>query len=650
MQMSPPAASQPATFDFLHPIAFSVQLGRNLTLQVLGIGMVSLMGLTILPWGAVLAWTLVAAATLALEDHVLRLTTEVSRPSPAAEMWAPVLRVLATLVYAAAVFALLARGGSSERLFAFALMSASMVHVLMRYYRSPLILLASLAPYLAILVYIGIGLAQRALEQGHPLSAFACSFTIAIFAIQFWSARAQLSAAWTALVTARQAAEERERAAEGANRAKSQFLATMSHELRTPLNGVLGMAQALTADQLTQVQFERVKVIRRSGESLLAVLNDLLDLSKIEADALEPEFVQFDLEHLVRGVVAAYRPLGEKKGLTFEFEVAAEACGLYQGDSARIRRILYSLCDNAVKFTQAGGVTLRVGRDADRVVFSVVDSGIGIGADDLAHLFEGFFQADATLSRRYAGTGIGLAICAELTQLMGGTIEASSEPGKGSTFTLMLPLKPAEAVAVATAQADPATAERPEDLRVLAAEDNATNRLVLKTLLAQADIAPTLVIDGREALAAWEGQAWDVILMDIQMPGMNGIEAAQAIRRRELETGRARTPIVAVTANAMTHQLAEYEAAGMDGLVPKPIDMANLFSVMEQVLAQAAEARAEAGSGRGGDLRLGLRCGRVLRGRGERRFHNRPGTCRRCACRRLYSVRRGPISPRQGRR
>ena len=345
-----------------------------------------------------------------------------------------------TTLYAAAAFVLLVKGDGGEKLFAFALMSASMVHVLMRYYRSPPILLASLAPWIGILGLGGFGLTRTALREGHRLAALAPAFTILMFAVQFWAARAQLSSVWGELMSAREAAEERERAADAANRAKSQFLATMSHELRTPLNGVLGMAQALTGDGLTATQRERVSVIRRSSEGLLAVLNDLLDLSKIETSSLEIELAEFDLEQLVRGVAAAYEPLAAKKGLRFACEVAPDARGRYLGDSARIRRILYNLTDNAVKFTEEGAVTLKVDREADHVVFRLIDSGIGIAQDDLAHMFESFFQADATLTRRYSGTGIGLAICGELSSLMGGVMEASSRLGVGSVFTLTLPL------------------------------------------------------------------------------------------------------------------------------------------------------------------------------------------------------------------
>ncbi|HEY5007344.1 MAG TPA: ATP-binding protein, partial [Caulobacteraceae bacterium] len=424
--------------SYPHPVAFSIQINRNVAVQVLGMGMVSLMGLSVLAWPIVLGWTLIAVGALALEHRTLRLVASGGRYAQVAGFWAPALRVFATTLYALAALALIAKGGPGERLFAFALMSASMVHVLMRYYRSPRIVAASVAPYMIVLALVGYGLTVTALRQGHWLGALASGFTIATFALQFWSARGQLAGAWSELMAAREAAEERERAAEAANRAKSDFLATMSHELRTPLNGVLGMTQALMGEILTPTQHERVTIIRRSSESLLAVLNDLLDLSKIEAGALELEEVEFDLEHLVRGVAAAYRPQAAKKDLRFEFEIAPDAHGQYLGDSARIRRILYSLCDNAVKFTRAGGVTLRVDEAADCLVFRVDDTGIGIGESHLGRLFEGFFQVDAGLARQYGGAGLGLAICGELTALMGGRIEAESELGAGSTFTLRL--------------------------------------------------------------------------------------------------------------------------------------------------------------------------------------------------------------------
>ena len=259
--------------------------------------------------------------------------------------------------------------------------------------------------------------------------------------------------------------------------------------------------------------------------------------------------------------------------------------------------MLYSLADNAVKFTETGGVVLWASVEDSQLVLRVADSGIGIDETDREHLFEGFFQVDGTLSRRYGGAGVGLAVCRQLVGLMGGTIEAASKLGQGSTFTVRLPLARVQANDAPMAATRAEAPARTEALRVLAAEDNHTNQLVLRALLAAAGITPTLVESGREAVAAWETQDWDLVLMDVQMPEMNGVDATRTIRQRELETGRARTPIIAVTANAMTHQVAEYDAVGMDGVVPKPINTACLFEVMGQALAlkpPPGEARASA--------------------------------------------------------
>jgi CheY-like chemotaxis protein len=318
--------------------------------------------------------------------------------------------------------------------------------------------------------------------------------------------------------------------------------------------------------------------IRRSSESLLAMLNDLPDLSNIETPGLEVG--EFDLEQLVAGVVAAYEPLARKKGLSFRLHVAPAACGAFVGDSARVRRILHSLADNAVKFTEAGGVTLSVVCTNGEVVFRFDDTGIGIGPEHLGRLFEGFFQADAGATRGDGGAGLGLAVCRQMAALMDGSVEAASEPDAGSTFIVRLPLARAIPQPQEAAPREASSGE----LRVLAAEDNDTNQLVLKTLLGQAGLDVTLVENGQQAVEAWERDEWDLILMDIQMPVMDGVVATRLIRRRERETGRRRTPIIAVTANAMTHQIAEYDAAGMDGVSPKPIDLVALLGVMQQAL------------------------------------------------------------------
>ena len=377
-------------------------------------------------------------------------------------------------------------------------------------------------------------------------------------------------------------------AAEAANRAKSTFLATMSHEIRTPLNGVLGMAQAMDGDELTATQRERLDVIRQSGEALLAILNDVLDLSKIEAGKLDLESAEFSIGDLARGAHAAFSALAAKKGLGFQLQIEPSARGVYRGDSTRVRQILYNLISNALKFTDAGEVAVALARGDAGLRLSVSDTGIGIAPDRLAALFKKFEQADASTTRRYGGTGLGLAICRELADLMGGTIASHSQLGRGSRFDVDLPLEwvgpePAADALDTFARGAP-TLSTEVRLKVLAAEDNAVNQLVLKTLLNQVGIEPKLVGDGAAALAAWEREAWDVILMDIQMPTMDGPTATAEIRRRERASGRVRTPIIALTANAMAHQVSEYANADMDGFVAKPIEIARLFAALEAVL------------------------------------------------------------------
>jgi signal transduction histidine kinase/ActR/RegA family two-component response regulator len=399
-------------------------------------------------------------------------------------------------------------------------------------------------------------------------------------------------------ITERKAAErallQAKEEAETANRAKSTFLATMSHEIRTPLNGVLGMAQAMATDELIDLQRERLDVIRQSGETLLAILNDVLDLSKIEAGKLELEEAEFDVSDLARGAHAAFTAIANKKGLSFDLKVECEAQGLYCGDSTRVRQILYNLVSNALKFTEQGEVRVLVAYEAGALRLTVSDTGIGIPSERLASLFQKFEQADASTTRRYGGTGLGLAICRELAQLMGGSISAASRDGCGTTFDVTLPMaKLAERTGASVIPIDADLPERGETrpLRVLAAEDNTVNQLVLKTLLHQAGIEPLIVDNGARAVEAWARETWDVILMDIQMPEMDGPTAAGVIRTRELAEGRPRTPIIALTANAMAHQVAEYAACGMDGFVAKPIEISRLFEALQNALdAQEAQA------------------------------------------------------------
>ena len=385
-------------------------------------------------------------------------------------------------------------------------------------------------------------------------------------------------------------------AAQAANVMKSQFLANMSHEIRTPLNGVLAMAQIINLGELPQVQRERVEVIRRSGEDLLAVLNDVLDISRIEAGKMEIEGGEVDAEVLGRNVHAVFDSVAAtKKNLAFEVEVAPSAMGARRGDPTRVGQILNNLVSNALKFTAEGVVRVAIEGVGERgeqgLRFTVTDTGVGIPAEKLSMLFEKFTQADNSNTRRFGGTGLGLALCRELAQMMRGDIEVQSVEGQGSTFTVTLPLaRIAEAGAVASRGAD----DEDRALRVLAAEDIPTNQLVLRTVMESFGVDLTMVDNGREALDAWTIGDYDLILMDIQMPEMDGVAATQAIRMAEAQTGRARTPIIAVSANAMAHHAREYRAVGMDGHVAKPIELVKLHSAIEAAISTCAQENASA--------------------------------------------------------
>jgi signal transduction histidine kinase/CheY-like chemotaxis protein len=389
--------------------------------------------------------------------------------------------------------------------------------------------------------------------------------------------------------------------AEAASQAKSAFLATMSHEIRTPLNGVLGMTQALDADpKLTTGQRAKLQTIRKSSEALLTILNDILDLSKIEAGKLELEHIEFDLEELARDAHTTFKTLAAQKRLAFNLAVEPAATGRCLGDPTRVRQVLFNVISNALKFTEQGEIKVLIDRArTGDVRITVTDTGVGIDAAHLERIFGKFEQAEVSATRRYGGSGLGLAICRDLCGLMGGAITAQSEPGRGTSFLITLPLPKAPARRAAATPAPAVKAFEPADageLRVLAAEDNPVNQLVLKALLGHAGIEPVIVENGALAVEAWTVNDFDLILMDIQMPEMDGMEAARTIRAEEARTGRARIPIVALTANAMSHQVAEYAGAGMDAHVAKPIDVATLIATIESLLARPSEA-AEQGQG-----------------------------------------------------
>ena len=398
---------------------------------------------------------------------------------------------------------------------------------------------------------------------------------------------------------ARQAALERAlEEAEAADRAKSQFLAVMSHEIRSPLNGVLGMAQAMELGELPPDQRRRLQVLREAGGVLLDLLNDMLDLTRISAGRLELEDGIVNGRELVRGARNLFDGLAADKDLSFELELDPVALGPWKGDPTRVRQIVTNLIGNAVKFTDRGRIVLRILPEAEGFRLEVTDTGPGIPANMLGRIFDPFDQLDPSNTRRHGGSGLGLAICRDLAELMDGEITVSSVVGVGSTFVLKLPLQRADVEQADSVLGTPyapvpltiTAAGRP--LRILAAEDNPMNQLVLTTLLGAAGLEPVLVCNGEEAVKAFQSEPWDLILMDVQMPVMDGLDAARAIRAAERAEGRAPTPIIALTANAMQHQLDDYRACGMTATVSKPVEIRALMAAIQAAVEPQAQRAA----------------------------------------------------------
>ncbi|MEM1043549.1 MAG: ATP-binding protein [Bacteroidota bacterium] len=389
--------------------------------------------------------------------------------------------------------------------------------------------------------------------------------------------------------------------AEAAARLKSEFLATMSHEIRTPMNGIIGMADLLADTSLTDEQQESVDIIQTSGGALLSIINDVLDLSKIEAGGITVESVPFQPANLARQALGVVRVQAKERGLELRLDVAPGLPPAALGDPAKVRQVLLNLLSNAVKFTHEGSVTLRVGRDGDHVQFQVADTGIGMTEEELGVVFESFTQADASTTREYGGTGLGLTISQRLAVLMGGTLTAASEPGRGSTFTFRVDAPaadtPQDAPAAALGDAQPQ--DRPGDaLRVLVAEDNAVNQTVIRRLLDRLGIQPDVVGDGAQALSALldaaESQApYDLVLMDIQMPVLDGLAATRRIRT-DLAPDVQPT-ILALTANAMEGDREDCLEAGADGYLTKPVRREELAEQIAQVRPLGASAQALAG-------------------------------------------------------
>ncbi|MBN8290585.1 CHASE domain-containing protein [Rhodobacter sp. NTK016B] len=377
----------------------------------------------------------------------------------------------------------------------------------------------------------------------------------------------------TSVQRARQAADE-------SSRAKSIFLANMSHEIRTPLNGVLGMAQVLETQMNDPDKRAMVTTIRESGQSLNNILNDILDLSKIEANKLGLESTPFQPEETLQRIVALHQVRAEEKGLLLSVSGLTPKGAAREGDVHRFGQILHNLINNAIKFTESGSVSVDVSnKPGQSLIVRIADSGPGMSEDQLKTLFEAFVQGDGSISRRHGGTGLGMSIVNHLVTLMGGTIDVRSVPGEGTNITIDLPFPEREMQREAVGDAP--VASELAGLRLLAADDNATNRHVLEAMLRGSGVDLTLVTNGEQAIEAWRKDTYDVMMLDISMPVLGGIAARHQMAQEALETGRPLPPAIAFTANVMSHQIKEYLDEGFVSCVAKPLKKVLLLEAIK---------------------------------------------------------------------
>ncbi|RFB05271.1 ATP-binding protein [Parvularcula marina] len=499
----------------------------------------------------------------------------------------------ASLIYSAVAALLWFLGNPADGVFSFVWFAGSLLHVTLHMRNERRTFVAAAIPHalyfigIPILAVVGYGPASRA---SGVIMLIAVLLYLAHLVVAFRTTR-QLS---LELLDARKNAEHGQREAERANKAKSDFLSSTSHEIRTPLNGVLGMAEALKQDDLTPAAMEKVEILQDSGLLLLRLLNDILDLSKIEAGRIELEEQPIDLALIADKVVRTHAMTAEAKGIKLGVTVQEGYACLRMGDELRLMQILNNLVSNALKFTSEGGIRIHIKEDepTGHVMISVRDTGIGMSDEQLNVIMEPFTQADKTISRRYGGTGLGLAIVNGLAHGMGGDVNVTSKLGEGTSFTVRLPL---ELCAEKQSLVSQFTDESEElsvfpGVNVLVTDDNQVNRMVLESYLGSMQARVVMAEDGRTAIQSASEMEFDLILMDISMPDMEGTDAMSAIRREQAARGVVGkgTPIIAVTAHALAHEISGFLEAGFDGYLAKPISMDALRKVMAEFAGKKA--------------------------------------------------------------
>ena len=545
---------------------------------------VFLSGLTAIPLSALLIW----AAMYVTGDLTLWIAT-----NPANQLRRPLLfrtlRLAATLLSTCAWVTIGALWWMSPGDYAKAagvgLIAGVLLYVVRGCHRSlAQMLVSGLPPVIALVTLPFVGGVTTA--KIGLFTALALLVTYAVSSgVNAWRGYRRLQLTTLALV-------QKQQEAEAASVAKSEFLANMSHEIRTPLNGVLAMAHVLYRADLPPREKEAAGVICASGEMLERLLSDVLDLAKVEAGQMAIEAAPFDAADLTRSVVALCRTRAEENQVDINVEIDPAAEGHYLGDAVRVRQVLSNLLANAVKFTSRGEVRVRLGVNPGGTLrFTVSDTGVGFDPVMKARLFERFEQADGSITRRFGGSGLGLAISRSLVEMMGGLLDCDSTPGLGSRFWFDLPLprsSAAEPAAATPAEVVPEPAQT-DQLNLLVADDHPTNLKVVEIILAQSGVAVTAVTDGLQAVEAHALHTFDLILMDMQMPVMDGLTAVATIRAAEAAAGGRRTPIIMLTANAGPEHVAAGRAAGADRHLNKPISPAVLLTAIAEATACATE-------------------------------------------------------------
>ena len=528
-----------------------------------------------------IAWFAAVLVTQALDWLVFRRFRQHPswEPDRAYVVLCSAVTVLGVAVYAGITAYLWFRGGEVGRIFAMVQCAGGLLHVSLHMHHVRPVLISAVASHATYFLGLPTLGAVLGREWYELLIAIGCVLYMSHLVV----AVRQSSMTTAALQAARDAEQHARQKAEVASAAKSDFLAVVSHEIRTPMNAVISAANLLRRTRLDSRQREHVSMLIDAGDVLMGLLNDVLDFSKIEAGKMELESADMVVRERLATLGRLWEPRATANGVRLTLRIAPQVPAAVRTDPLRFQQILFNLLSTAVKFTERGEIVVAVDWDGDQLRVAVSDTGCGIPADRLAQVFNSFEQADVGTTRRHGGTGLGLSISRKLAELMGGQLTVSSREGEGSTFTLALPMTAVEGAA-AGPQRQAETVDTLRGRSILAADDHEVNRRILTLLLEPHGCRLTLVENGAEALDAASTERFDAILMDMQMPVMDGLEATRRIRRGAINGG---TPIIALTANALDVHRSAWDAAGVHAFLTKPIDPVMLAGTLAEACAAA---------------------------------------------------------------